>query len=266
MPEEHIHSTQNRTTPSQTKVAAPPRTSETRALQLANGRIDYLLKWSSRARRLRLAVQPGGQIEVTAPTGTALARVEQVLREKEPWLRRALERMREATPRAAAHSTITDGMPLSFAGQSLQLHLVHDPALPRARAQLRQNILTLHVPTLDQNELHRLLERWYRHRGKALFEERLAHWNAHYSYRYARVSIKDQRSRWGSCSQKGNLNFSWRLLLAPLPVLDYVVIHELAHIKEPNHSSRFWALVAQTCPSYNEHRRWLRLHGHTLTV
>jgi predicted metal-dependent hydrolase len=78
------------------------------------------------------------------------------------------------------------------------------------------------------------------------------------------VTIKEQKSRWGSCSRAGNLNFNWRLLLAPLPVLDYVLIHELAHLKELNHAPKFWRLVAAACPNYEAHRRWLREHGRTL--
>ena len=67
-----------------------------------------------------------------------------------------------------------------------------------------------------------------------------------------------------SCSQAGNLNFNWRLLLAPIEALDYIVIHELAHLKEGNHSPRFWGLVANLCPDYKQQRRWLRQHGHEL--
>jgi predicted metal-dependent hydrolase len=106
--------------------------------------------------------------------------------------------------------------------------------------------------------------RWYRRRAAAIFAERLAICNAIYNFHYERVSIKEQKSRWGSCSRQGNLNFNWRLLLAPLPALDYVVIHELCHLKEMNHAPAFWRLVARGCPDYQTHRRWLRLHGREL--
>ena len=81
---------------------------------------------------------------------------------------------------------------------------------------------------------------------------------------FGTITVRDQKTRWGSCSAKGNLNFNWRLILAPEPVLDYVVIHELAHRKEMNHSDRFWNLVETVMPDYRNQRRWLKDHGDRL--
>lgn len=79
--------------------------------------------------------------------------------------------------------------------------------------------------------------------------------------KYRNIAIKDTRSRWGSCSGKTNLNFNWRLIMAPAEVLQYVVVHETAHLQEMNHSARFWALVQQRCPDFHRHRDWLKKHG-----
>jgi hypothetical protein len=79
--------------------------------------------------------------------------------------------------------------------------------------------------------------------------------------RYGRVQIRDQRTRWGSCSASGTLSFNWRLVLAPFEVLDYVVVHELCHLREPNHSRRFWKLVEQRRPDWRAQRDWLHEHG-----
>ena len=99
-----------------------------------------------------------------------------------------------------------------------------------------------------------------RHKDEALriFSERVAHWSATMGVSYNSVRIKDQKSLWGSCSAKGNLNFNWRVIHAPPEVLDYLVIHELSHLLEMNHSSRFWGHVAAWSPDYRSHRRWLR--------
>ena len=79
--------------------------------------------------------------------------------------------------------------------------------------------------------------------------------------RYERIQVRDQRTRWGSCSTRGTLSFNWRLVLAPFEVLDYVVVHELCHLREPNHSRRFWGLVESRRPCWREQRGWLREHG-----
>ena len=81
---------------------------------------------------------------------------------------------------------------------------------------------------------------------------------------YNRVCIKDQRTLWGSCSTQGNLNFNWRVVMAPPDVLDYLVIHELAHLREMNHSRSFWREVSSFCPEYQSHRRWLREHSRSM--
>ncbi len=78
---------------------------------------------------------------------------------------------------------------------------------------------------------------------------------------YSRIAVRDQRTRWGSCSPKGTLSFNWRLVLAPFDVLDYVVVHEVCHLREPNHSAGFWRLVAERRPGWREQRLWLREHG-----
>lgn len=99
---------------------------------------------------------------------------------------------------------------------------------------------------------------------EALFHARAAHFAPRLGVTFGRVRVKDQRSLWGSCSRDGNLNFNWRLTLAPPDVLDYVVVHELAHRLEMNHSRRFWAHVETLAPDHRAHRRWLRKNGEAL--
>jgi predicted metal-dependent hydrolase len=99
---------------------------------------------------------------------------------------------------------------------------------------------------------------------EAFFRSRCEHWAPILGVTFNRVSVKDQRSLWGSCTRAGNLNFSWRLTLAPDSVLDYLVVHELAHRAQMNHSRRFWEVVEKVCPGHRTHRRWLRKNGAAL--
>jgi hypothetical protein len=98
----------------------------------------------------------------------------------------------------------------------------------------------------------------------ALFRFRAEYWAPYLGVTFNHVSVKDQRTLWGSCSRAGNLNFSWRLALAPDSVLDYLVVHELAHRAQMNHSRRFWEVVERVCPGHRTHRRWLRKNGKAL--
>ena len=98
----------------------------------------------------------------------------------------------------------------------------------------------------------------YKEAARALVRARLLALNAHYQAPVKKVFIKNLKSRWGSCSERGNLNFNYRILFLPLPVADYIIAHELCHLREFNHSPKFWALVAQTIPNYKDVRRALR--------
>ncbi len=97
--------------------------------------------------------------------------------------------------------------------------------------------------------------------ARALVHEKLKEWNTHYHHTYNSVAIRNQKSRWGSCSKKGNLNFHYRLLMLPVPLLDYIIVHELCHLREFNHSKNFWDLVAQTIPDHVARRHALRAHS-----
>jgi predicted metal-dependent hydrolase len=108
---------------------------------------------------------------------------------------------------------------------------------------------------LRQNRRHYQL---YKEDARVLAHARLAHFNTYYQVSLRRIFIKNLKSRWGSCSEKGNLNFNYKILFLPLAVADYVVVHELCHLREFNHSLKFWSLVAETIPNHKEMRRQLR--------
>lgn len=251
---------------------------EARIIHLSGAPLPYTLRRSPRARQVRLSVHPDGALEVIVPRRATISHVESTLRDHEEWITRARARM-AAKPRLPTPEPLADGRLLTIAGASLRLDIRETPTASGARIGRADDALIVTLPAalpvaadptapaLTQDDLVRsLLERWTRREARQVFADRLAHWNDHYGYHWERVTVKDQKTRWGSCSRRGSLNFNWRLLLAPLPALDYVVIHELCHLKEANHGPGFWGLVAQTCPNYAEWRRWLRRHGHELRV
>lgn len=110
------------------------------------------------------------------------------------------------------------------------------------------------------------LERRYRQAAKEYFPKRADYYAQQIGVSYERIRIAEQKTRWGSCSSKGTLSFNWKLMLAPPKVLDYVVVHELCHRKEMNHSPRFWKLVEEIMPDYKEYRKWLKENGSTLQL
>ncbi|MEP3672624.1 MAG: SprT family zinc-dependent metalloprotease, partial [Hyphomicrobiales bacterium] len=122
---------------------------------------------------------------------------------------------------------------------------------------------TLLVPG-DSQHFERRLTDWLKKQAREDITKACIHHANNLGLHYRSITIRDQRTRWGSCSSGGRLNFSWRLILAPMEVLDYVAAHEVAHLEEMNHQPQFWRLVEKTCPNMQEHRNWLRNNGHEL--
>ena len=120
---------------------------------------------------------------------------------------------------------------------------------------------------LSAAESRRLMtmEKIYREAARARFESRVSYYHRTTGGCYTSITVRDQKSRWGSCSSRGTLSFNYRLIFAPSVILDYVVVHELCHLTHMNHSKDFWDMVASVMPEYREYRKWLREHGHELT-
>ncbi len=129
--------------------------------------------------------------------------------------------------------------------------------------KLRERSNTQNPLSLAQQEA---LKKRYMQAAKEYFPKRVAYYQQFTGGRYERISIREQKTRWGSCSSRGTLSFNWKLMLAPPGILDYVVVHELCHLRHMNHSRDFWAAVESVLPDYKERRKWLKDHGSELTL
>ncbi len=213
----------------------------------------YRIRRSDRARRVRVTVDRSGEIEVVLPQRLPQRAAQEAVSELRPWIERRLAEV--GRQRAAV---LARGDTIPYLGQSLELRA--EPG--RTRVARRGNVLW--VPA--GNNRDPALERWYRRMARAEIEVRVDDACAASGVTYTAITIRDQRTRWGSCSRTGALSFNWRLLLAPEDVLDYVIWHEVCHLRVMDHSPRFWALVASRCPGYREYAAWLRRNAGTLVL
>jgi len=216
--------------------------------------ISYSVRRSERARRVRVTIDATRGIEVVLPRRAAEREAAAAIRELRPWIERRVRELDRARQTVAARANT-----LPYLSQTFQV--VPEPG--RVRVHRRGDQLL--VPA-DRAERDPALERWYRRAAQAEIAPRLDRACAAAGLRYSRLKIRGQRTRWASCSRSGAMSFNWRLLLAPEPVLDYVVWHEVCHLEIMDHSPRFWALLRWHCPDYREHLRWLRRHGATLVL
>lgn len=214
--------------------------------------IPYRVRRSPRARQVRVSVGAGGEVEVTLPRRAPERAAAQAVRELRPWI----ERRRRTLERAAAEVARPHGT-VPYLGHDLRLI----PQPGRERVHRRGDELL--VPA---REARPALERWYRRAARLEIAPRLDAATARAGSEYTGLTIRGQRTRWASCSTNGQMSFNWRLLLAPEPVVDYVVEHEVCHLELMDHSPRFWALLESRVPNWREHARWLRRYGGTLVL
>lgn len=212
--------------------------------------LDITLRRSARARRFSLRVsRVDGRITLSLPLRARESEAMEFARAQEGWLRNALEQMPRADLIGFGAEVPVEGRPIRLiAGQGRRLILDGDNLLVPGDAALAGA----------------RVQAWL----KALARDRLVaasdHYAAQVGRKVARVTLRDTRSRWGSCSHDGALMYSWRLIMAPPSVLRYVAAHEVAHMLEMNHSDRFWAVVDRLYPGWQAERRWLHSHGSSL--
>jgi hypothetical protein len=136
--------------------------------------------------------------------------------------------------------------------------------------QNKSNIVELedkiYIASSSEKYIKTYLESWYKQQARKIIVERVHLYSELSGLKFNSISLMSATTRWGSCSSQRNLNFNWKLIMAPLEVIDYVVSHELAHLAELNHSRDFWERVRKMFPIYRQYRTWLKRHGHTLTI
>jgi hypothetical protein len=230
----------------------------------ALGEIPYTVRRSDRARHARIVVDASG-VEVVVPRRMALRHVEPFVQEKSRWIERTLRRLREAEE-ARQLPELEHGGSVPYLGRELLLRVSVEPGRVRDHVARRGEVLHVSVGTPGEEPVRAALERWYRRRARIEVGARLDAATRRVGAHYTRLTIRSQRTRWASCSSTGAMSFNWRLLLAPEPILDYVVEHEVAHLDVLDHSPRFWALLGSRCPEYREHERWLKLNGAALRL
>jgi predicted metal-dependent hydrolase len=214
--------------------------------------LEYTIRRSPRARRVRVRVDPYECIEVVIPQRATKREAQGAIRELRPWIDKRLHEASKARQRLEAPPGT-----VPFLGA----HLTLRREAGRTRAHRKGD--ELWVPATDAESA---LERWYRAQARAQIAPRLDQATQALGRPHTALAIRNQRTRWGSCSSTGTMSFNWRLMLAPEAVLDYVVWHEACHLVVMDHSKRFWALVERHVPGYREPRRWLRQNGAALVL
>lgn len=230
-------------------------------ITLGQHTIEYIIRESPRARSVRFRIDPKHGLQVVVPAGVEVKNLDAMLRQHEAWILKHIHQAAaQPMKRQFAH-----GETLPVLGEARRLEIEIKPRGKQSSVALNNDVLHVRLGAgslpNNQHEIRQLLEGWYRHYAREYIQARVAQLAHQHGFKHGHVTIKAQTTRWGSCSSKGNLNFNWRLIMTPPAAIDYVIIHELCHLRELNHSRRFWALVARYCPDYKKWVKWFKLNS-----
>lgn len=219
----------------------------------------------SKRKTIAISFDRDGNLVVKAPYFLKNFEIDAFVQSKAEWIKATAIRLaREKERHESSRLKLENGDTLPYLGEQRVLSVIREDR-KRAKVCSAMERILLVVPYEADYEYRRnALEKWYRKEASDIIEEKASEYAMRLSVSFQDIHIKDTKSRWGSCSGKGNLNFNWRLVMAPEPVLDYVVIHELCHLRYMDHSEHFWNLVAEFCPAYKQYRKWLKEHGESL--
>lgn len=219
----------------------------------------------SKRKTIAISFDRDGNLVVKAPYFLRNYEIDSFVRSKEEWISATSMRLdREKEKQKALRPKLENGEILPYLGEQMLLSVIREDR-KRAKVNSVMGRILLVVPYDADYEYRRnALIMWYRKEAAKIIREKAAEFAEKLSVNFMGIHIKDTKSRWGSCSSKGNLNFSWRLVMAPEQVLEYVVIHELCHLRYMDHSEKFWNLVSEFCPAYKQYRKWLRDYGDRL--
>jgi len=219
--------------------------------------VDQIIR--SKRKTIAIIVHQDGKVIVRAPLRAPERMIHAFIESKSAWINeKKLQSAQRATP---APRKFAENEKFLLLGREIPLRLAQSQ---RAALSLDESGFCLAAKAQTRAKV--VFEQWYKARAAQVLAERVNLFAKQHGFQYQKIHISSARTRWGSCSSRGTLSFTWRLVMAPLEVVDYVVIHELAHLKIKNHSPVFWAEVARLMPDYKRQRDWLKKNGQRLTL
>ena len=240
---------------------------ETSVISYGKTEIPYRIRRSSQRTTVAVTVAPGEGVVLVAPPEATVPRLDRVVRQKANWI---VDRLRHVAQIEAEpiKKEFISGESFSYLGRSYRLKV--EKGINPMPTKLDRGWLRVQVPrelsaAARAAHVREAVEAWYQEHAQTRIAERVEHWSEKSGLVPASIIVKNQSKRWGSCDARGNLRFNWRIVQAPLSLLDYIIVHELAHLRHRNHTKAYWALLGKLMPDYEARRASLRLLGGPLS-
>ena len=210
--------------------------------------IPCFIRRSRRSKKIRLTVRHDDTVVVTIPYRAYVSDAKRLITKHQSWIVSRLQKLQQQR-RFSAPFELKDGaiLPTPYQRYALKLQIAPNK---KYSWQCVDGVVTMHIPHNSRQSICHGIIYWYKQTALQVLKKHVVLWSKKMNVKPQRVSVKNQRTLWGSCSTKGNLNFNWRTMLLSREALDYLIIHELAHLRIHNHSQQFWQVVKQYCPNY----------------
>lgn len=221
--------------------------------------LAYTIQRSAKRRKLTITVERDRRVVVHAPEGVSEEKIQQAVESKRQWIYEKINHPQKYRdlPHAPGKELVS-GESALYLGRQYRIEMVKTGLSEIKFAQ------RFFIPATQEKKREETLKKWYISRAKEKIVPRVKRHAHELGVSFSKVKIVDNRYRWGSCTVKNNVNFNWRLIKAPMFVIDYVIIHELAHLIEPNHTPRFWNIVRAQSPTTEKAKAWLKENGQLL--
>jgi len=231
--------------------------------------IEYSLEHSVKKQDVTIAVDWNSGVSVVAPVRINQEDLEAIIRKKCPWILKKLIEFREIHDPQKPLKFLS-GEKIQYLGRRYKLKVHRMPADVKPELRFLNNRFVATVPSnmgANQTEILRTLcVNWLKSKGHEKLQDRVKHFSNMMSLSPSQLIVKDQEKRWGSCTKSGAILINWRIMMAPMRIVDYVVVHELAHLKYPDHSTDFWKTIQSVMPDYGQRKEWLRINGPSLQL
>jgi predicted metal-dependent hydrolase len=241
-------------------------------IHLDERRIEFTVARSKRRRRtIAFQMETPLVLKIMAPMRASLKSIHAVIEKQRGWIRRRLAQLQQPLRLLTTPQTFQDGERFTYLGHDYKLCVTHHAVEPQGCKLLPHRLqVNAHAGNLNtkdkQAEVRLEILLWLKKRAKEKFQKRMDVWAKRLGVSYTKLVVANAERRWGSCNSKNVIRLNWRLILAPLPVLDYVVVHELCHVRNKNHGKLFWAQVASVMPDWKTRRKHLHTIGGGLVL
>ena len=237
---------------------------------LDSEKIQYKIVRSNR-KTVAIQILEDGNVKVSAPFSVTKKQIDEIIKDKISWILKKQEELKRIYIEKNIDRKFEDGEKISYLGKEFSLKIIKAKEYIQPKVVIDNDNMVIYINEkfIDKDakeNIRNIIKKWLVERFRDVAVDRIKKYSFLIGVNPTKITIREQKTRWGSCSSKGNINLNWKLVMAPMEVIDYVIVHELCHMIEMNHSKNYWNIVSTVMPDYKNHRKWLKENGHKLGI